>query len=253
MENKASLPSHSRDQITSPQMNSNRSIRDTRSTIFKKTEHCIPWVETGKCKFGNTCDFAHGQTDLRGRVYRENYKTVLCSNLQKKGSCRFDSRCKFLHKEIIVFCNGMILYFSPNNIVRVETEIPTSRLSLMENVIRNQQQRQPIPAMALPPLTPATVPLDPVCLTAHQNAANDLFLRHINMQIHQQQMQQQLQQQQLQQHQQQMQQQQEQLQKEEQEQLQKMEKFQQDHALYWKMVYDNSAAVAAAAATERDG
>ena len=44
-----------------------------------KTEMCINWELTGKCKFQDSCSFAHGKDQLMKKKHLpENYKTKLC-------------------------------------------------------------------------------------------------------------------------------------------------------------------------------
>jgi hypothetical protein len=43
-----------------------------------KTELCRPFTETGKCKYGDKCQFSHGIKELRNLMRHPKYKTEYC-------------------------------------------------------------------------------------------------------------------------------------------------------------------------------
>ena len=43
-----------------------------------KTELCRPFTETGKCKYGDKCQFSHGIKELRILMRHPKYKTEYC-------------------------------------------------------------------------------------------------------------------------------------------------------------------------------
>jgi hypothetical protein len=43
-----------------------------------KTELCRPFTETGKCKYGDKCQFSHGTNELRILMRHPKYKTEYC-------------------------------------------------------------------------------------------------------------------------------------------------------------------------------
>ncbi len=43
-----------------------------------KTELCRPFTETGKCKYGDKCQFSHGIKELRILIRHPKYKTEYC-------------------------------------------------------------------------------------------------------------------------------------------------------------------------------
>lgn len=43
-----------------------------------KTELCRPFTETGKCKYGDKCQFSHGEKELRILMRHPKYKTEYC-------------------------------------------------------------------------------------------------------------------------------------------------------------------------------
>ncbi|XP_048358068.1 mRNA decay activator protein ZFP36 [Sphaerodactylus townsendi] len=62
-----------------------------------KTELCRTFSETGKCKYGAKCQFAHGTAELRTLTRHPKYKTVLCHKFFQHGDCPYGSRCHFIH------------------------------------------------------------------------------------------------------------------------------------------------------------
>ncbi|XP_065833272.1 mRNA decay activator protein ZFP36L2-like isoform X2 [Oscarella lobularis] len=71
-----------------------------RSSILSsryKTELCRPFAETGACKYGDKCQFAHGLLELRPLVRHPKYKTELCRTFHAIGFCPYGPRCHFVH------------------------------------------------------------------------------------------------------------------------------------------------------------
>ncbi|XP_034974271.2 mRNA decay activator protein ZFP36 [Zootoca vivipara] len=62
-----------------------------------KTELCRTFSETGKCKYGAKCQFAHGAAELRTVSRHPKYKTELCHKFYIHGECPYGSRCHFIH------------------------------------------------------------------------------------------------------------------------------------------------------------
>ncbi|CAL5326030.1 unnamed protein product [Camellia sinensis] len=62
-----------------------------------KTELCNKWQETGKCPYGDNCQFAHGITELRPVIRHPRYKTEVCRMLLSGDSCPYGHRCHFRH------------------------------------------------------------------------------------------------------------------------------------------------------------
>lgn len=70
-----------------------------------KRELCNTWTETGTCPYGQRCQYAHGEAELRVEDADKPsaYKTVRCRNFWEKGSCPYGKRCRFVHDEAIGF------------------------------------------------------------------------------------------------------------------------------------------------------
>ena len=64
-----------------------------------KTEICRYWEIYGECKYGDSCAFAHGESELKKRKMTFNYKTKPCKQFFELGYCSYGCRCQFSHKK----------------------------------------------------------------------------------------------------------------------------------------------------------
>jgi len=62
-----------------------------------KTELCRSWAETGSCRYGAKCQFAHGVEELRPVMRHPKYKTEICRTFHTLGTCPYGTRCRFIH------------------------------------------------------------------------------------------------------------------------------------------------------------
>ncbi|KAM9481575.1 mRNA decay activator protein ZFP36L1 [Clarias gariepinus] len=62
-----------------------------------KTELCRTYEESGACKYGAKCQFAHGAEELRGLNRHPKYKTEPCRTFHTVGFCPYGARCHFIH------------------------------------------------------------------------------------------------------------------------------------------------------------
>ncbi|TST73061.1 mRNA decay activator protein ZFP36L1 [Bagarius yarrelli] len=62
-----------------------------------KTELCRTYEESGACKYGSKCQFAHGAEELRGLSRHPKYKTEPCRTFHTVGFCPYGARCHFIH------------------------------------------------------------------------------------------------------------------------------------------------------------
>jgi len=102
-----------------------------------KTELCRSWEETGCCRYGNKCQFAHGKNELRPIARHPKYKTEICRTFATSGTCPYGTRCRFIH------------YISP--------KVDNGNSNNSGSVQQQQQQRSSNIPMA--PATPNVVPL----------------------------------------------------------------------------------------------
>jgi len=70
---------------------------ELRQQDLYKTEYCRSWRETGACRYGNKCQFAHGDHELRPVLRHPKYKTEVCRNFSETGTCPYGTRCRFVH------------------------------------------------------------------------------------------------------------------------------------------------------------
>lgn len=76
----------------------NSSSQKVNSSRYK-TELCRPFEENGHCKYGDKCQFAHGDNELRSLSRHPKYKTELCRTFHTIGFCPYGPRCHFIHNE----------------------------------------------------------------------------------------------------------------------------------------------------------
>ncbi|PSK40387.1 hypothetical protein C7M61_000022 [Candidozyma pseudohaemuli] len=67
------------------------------NTQLYKTELCVSYMKMGVCPYGNKCQFAHGQEDLKTVERPANWRLKPCANWAKYGLCRYGKRCCFKH------------------------------------------------------------------------------------------------------------------------------------------------------------
>ena len=67
--------------------------------IKYKTELCKFYEMTGKCKYGESCAYAHGIENLRTKVTNTTaYRTKKCIQFFENGYCPYGNRCQFQHQ-----------------------------------------------------------------------------------------------------------------------------------------------------------
>lgn len=63
-----------------------------------KTEICRSFEETGHCRYGTKCQFAHSPSEIRKVQRHPRYKTEICKTYWRDGTCPYGKRCCFIHK-----------------------------------------------------------------------------------------------------------------------------------------------------------
>mmetsp|Transcript_2963 Transcript_2963/g.2884 ORF Transcript_2963/g.2884 Transcript_2963/m.2884 type:complete len:288 (+) Transcript_2963:644-1507(+) len=69
------------------------------NTQLYKTELCASYIKMGICPYGNKCQFAHGENELKSVSRPPKWRSKPCANWSKFGSCRYGNRCCFKHGE----------------------------------------------------------------------------------------------------------------------------------------------------------
>lgn len=64
-----------------------------------KTELCRSFAEVGACKYGDKCQFAHGEDELRTITRHPKFKTENCKSFHSTGFCPYGPRCHFIHND----------------------------------------------------------------------------------------------------------------------------------------------------------
>ncbi|XP_041493299.1 mRNA decay activator protein ZFP36L3-like [Microtus oregoni] len=81
-----------------PQQKASSSSSAVTSERYK-TELCWPFEESGRCRYGQKCQFAHGSRELRTPLRHPKYKTEPCRTFHSVGICPYGTRCHFIHNQ----------------------------------------------------------------------------------------------------------------------------------------------------------
>jgi hypothetical protein len=103
-------------EINDQQRNNDIEAELMRQNMYK-TELCRNWRETGVCRYGNKCQFAHGGDEIRGLLRHPKYKTEVCRQYVTHGSCSYGKRCRFRHQHIAEESNHLIN--NANNMINI--------------------------------------------------------------------------------------------------------------------------------------
>eukprot|EP01088_Endostelium_zonatum_P000658 TRINITY_DN108_c0_g5_i1.p1 TRINITY_DN108_c0_g5~~TRINITY_DN108_c0_g5_i1.p1 ORF type:complete len:363 (-),score=91.92 TRINITY_DN108_c0_g5_i1:110-1198(-) len=99
-----------------------------------KTELCRSYEDTGSCRYGTKCQFAHGLAELRPVLRHPKYKTEVCKSYINTGSCPYGSRCRFIHRHHVneIPTNSLFLPLPPT--------APNPKGSLWDVVQKKREQ-----------------------------------------------------------------------------------------------------------------
>ncbi|XP_036391837.1 mRNA decay activator protein ZFP36 [Megalops cyprinoides] len=93
-----SQTSHCKQPVTLSSTGSAPSSSSSSSSSSRyKTELCRTFAESGVCKYGGKCQFAHGPEELRDLNRHPKYKTEPCRTFHTIGYCPYGIRCHFVH------------------------------------------------------------------------------------------------------------------------------------------------------------
>ena len=79
--------------------NGNSSTSQIGPSSRYKTELCRSFQEVGSCKYGDKCQFAHGEEELRTVTRHPKFKTENCKSFHSTGFCPYGPRCHFIHNK----------------------------------------------------------------------------------------------------------------------------------------------------------
>lgn len=93
---------HSQNDISPTALHTSSSSSSSTSSVSSsssryKTELCRSFTESGLCKYGGKCQFAHGPEELRDLNRHPKYKTEPCRTFHTIGFCPYGMRCHFVH------------------------------------------------------------------------------------------------------------------------------------------------------------
>ena len=69
-----------------------------------KTRLCRNWIQTAKCRYRDTCHFAHGQDELTYEAvaaYGDMFKSKNCRTFYSQKTCMYGAGCMFRHEHHI--------------------------------------------------------------------------------------------------------------------------------------------------------
>lgn len=109
-----------------------------KKIVLYKTEMCRTFEETGTCKYGTKCQFAHDPNEIRNIPRHPRYKTEICKTFWQLGNCPYGKRCCFIHTE-----NELRDQRKSTGTIQVNNDIYGSAdLTITEDVGLNEIQSQ---------------------------------------------------------------------------------------------------------------
>jgi hypothetical protein len=131
-----------------------------------KTELCRSFCETGSCRYGHKCQFAHGEHEVRPVMRHPKYKTEICKTYSNTGNCPYGNRCRFIHPGMNWNSNwpddmGMVQdLISAVDQMNISSSYQQMAFQMQQNnVIPIQIQPQPVPIVATTPTKKAFIDL----------------------------------------------------------------------------------------------
>ncbi|KAL1917430.1 uncharacterized protein VTP21DRAFT_3823 [Calcarisporiella thermophila] len=73
-----------------------RDRRRRKAELFR-TEMCRTFEEKGHCPYGDRCEYAHTEAELRPLYRPWNFKTKPCRTFHESGHCPYGKRCHYRH------------------------------------------------------------------------------------------------------------------------------------------------------------
>ena len=110
-----------------------------------KTELCRQFTIYGNCKYGEKCQFAHGDLELREVKKHPKYKTELCKTFHLTGFCNYGKRCHFIHKASSLTDEELQSLEFSDDCSSSEISSPVSSCDSEKNADNNQSLPRNIP------------------------------------------------------------------------------------------------------------
>ncbi|KAL5008528.1 hypothetical protein ScPMuIL_014109 [Solemya velum] len=124
LDRSVSLPGDKSNANQQQQQQQQQQQRQNVNSSRYKTELCRPFEESGHCKYGDKCQFAHGAYELRTLARHPKYKTELCRTFHTIGFCPYGPRCHFIHNEDERKLNILVNNNQQANVVTVNQRPP---------------------------------------------------------------------------------------------------------------------------------
>eukprot|EP01100_Stratorugosa_tubuloviscum_P000797 TRINITY_DN117_c1_g4_i1.p1 TRINITY_DN117_c1_g4~~TRINITY_DN117_c1_g4_i1.p1 ORF type:complete len:306 (+),score=180.24 TRINITY_DN117_c1_g4_i1:80-997(+) len=121
-------------------------LDDSQLNLYK-TELCRSFEETGICRYGTKCQFAHGSNELRPVSRHPKYKTEICKTFSKLGTCPYGKRCCFIHQINDVVLNSVTsaaAAVTQQQQLQLQSQLTQNQIqqSQLQSQLQNQNQNQ---------------------------------------------------------------------------------------------------------------
>ncbi|KAI6213227.1 Protein TIS11 [Aphelenchoides besseyi] len=112
-----------------------------------KTELCRSWMDSGRCNYGDRCQYAHGEGEKRPIPRHPKYKTEACQSYHQSGYCPYGPRCSFRVDIFVDFSSHFIHNEEPHVIAQL----------VAQNAAATAASKQPNGNTSSPPLRPVNL------------------------------------------------------------------------------------------------
>lgn len=131
---------------------------ENTSQSLYKTELCRSFEETGTCRYGAKCQFAHGRAELRPVLRHPKYKTEVCKTFHTIGTCPYGKRCRFIHSPAEAATTQAPATPAVTEVAPVTAQQPKVPAVLLETIEWSTSWTGNAPAKTTPRSTPLSSP-----------------------------------------------------------------------------------------------
>ncbi|XP_068566074.1 mRNA decay activator protein ZFP36L1 isoform X2 [Cebidichthys violaceus] len=149
---------HSQSDLSPTALNTSSSSTSSLSSSRYKTELCRSFTESGLCKYGGKCQFAHGLDELRDLNRHPKYKTEPCRTFHTIGFCPYGMRCHFVHNNEEEEIQHSLTRSSSSSSSSIPQQPPSSFRSHRPPLVRQSFSFAGFPSAPLQPALPAHSP-----------------------------------------------------------------------------------------------